>query len=167
MTQAEITSPIHASKETEKGEHKLNPEVGLAITFVLLTAALTALDLYVHSDGGTSNPLHRAQVAEISRFLASHIGNFSYSAVGAITAVFAKEIGLFIAQGKELGTKIVRNGYKWAIAAAIATQIAAEIFKGNTEFVGDVSMALLGIGLPIAGFELAMKQLRAKAHTEA
>lgn len=146
--------------ERKKGLERALSKIDATTVIIGITLVLTLLDFYSHPNGGVADLERRRLLLEFIGPLARHIGNFGFSAAAAISAVFMKHIGELITQGHKLGEKVVHSLFKTGIATLMALNGLVEIYPGNYEMPGDLSMGLAGILLGTVSTLLALRKAR-------
>lgn len=138
------------------------PLIDTTSYLVILTVALSLIDLSFHPHSGVSDPERRKMVIDLLGplgLLAKHLGNYGFSSSLAISAVFAKNIvGSFI-RG-ELGEKILHKGLILSAASLLTLNAIIETFPKNNELFGDIAVGTIGVLLSTVATELAVRKYK-------
>lgn len=159
----EITRASQQESETTHTETKeREPLVETTTYLVILTAALSILDLSFHQHGGVSDPERRKMLTDLLGplgWLVKHLGNYGFSSALAISAVFAKNIVGSFVKG-ELGEKILHKGLILSAASLLTLNALIETFPQNGQLVGDITVGAIGVILSTVGAELAIQKFK-------
>lgn len=140
--------------QTEKAK-----ENDLTVPLVILTVAITLLDMYSHPNGGVADIERRIALERIIGDIANHIGNFGVSASLAIAAVFAKNL-FNEAFHSEIAQKISKIGYTLSLSSILTLNALIEVFPKNNELLGDLSMGALGVLMGATATNLAINKFK-------
>lgn len=138
---------------------KEQKQLDITIPLVVLTAAISLLDLYSHPNGGLADLERRQALENLIGSITNHLGNFGISASLAITTVFAKNLFNQIFHA-EIAKKITKFGYTLTLSSIITLNALIESFPGNNELIGDTSMGILGVAMATIATNLAINKFQ-------
>lgn len=127
-------------------------------------ASLTAIDVYIHSQGGISDPEKRAEMVSIfGKTLIDHIGNFGLAAAPTIVVTAGKKILEHtdtMPSETTIYDHLVKHGYHLTIAGLMASIMLVEGFPDNNHLIKDLLMSGVGIAMAISATEETLHRFR-------
>lgn len=150
------------SQDTGIESVERQPIVETTLYLVILTVALSIIDLSFHPHSGVSDPERRKMLTDLLGplgWLVKHLGNYGFSSALAISAVFAKNIVGSFVKG-ELGEKVLHKGLILSAASLLTLNALIETFPQNGQLLGDITVGAIGVILSTVGTELAIRKFK-------
>lgn len=140
-------------------KEKQKKSLDITVPLVILTVAITLLDLYSHPHAGLADLERRQALENLIGSITNHLGNFGISASLAITTVFAKNLFDQVFHS-EIAKKITKLGYTLSLSSILTLNALIESFPGNNELIGDTSMGILGVAIATIATNLAINRFQ-------
>lgn len=139
---------------------RLLSRTDVLVLIVGLVAIFTALDFYSHPHQGAADLERRKLLMELIGPITKHLGNFGLTAAASISAVFMKHLTEFMTFSSKIGKRLARASFMGAGAVILALNALSEVYPGNTELGGDLSMAGAAFLLSIFGTEAIIGKIK-------
>ncbi len=149
-----------ASESTQSPEKRKTLPSDLAIiALVYLTTILTLLDMYSHPHQGLADLERRKMLIEALGPFMRNLGNFGFSSVMAISAVFVKHTINEIFENK-LVRKINKHTFLTFIASVMTLNALIEALPKNLEGPIDLSFGVIGTVAGLSAAELVINKFK-------